>query len=385
MRVGMLIWSYWPAAQGGAERQCRLISPYLTRLGIDVRILTARQSFAHSKQEQDGSVFIERLGGPLLPLLLGLQRPFARSSFWLQLPFTWLARLVFMCALALRMRKQEAALDLLHAHESGWLGALAVRLGSSCKMPVICKIASYPPFPCIGWDVPGAAALRRVQQQGFLLALNTEVQKELLASGCSPERLTVLPNAVQIPQEQARPEESSTVLYVGNFSQGAALKGFDLLLKAWAQVAPALPHCRLVLAGAGDDRPWRAEIDRLGCKDSVDFQGFVADLSPLYRQAALLLLPSRVEGMSNALLEAMSWGLPVIASDIIGNRAVIRPRENGLLVPLDKDSWAEAILQLMKAPELRARWGAAGRCQVKEDFQPELLASRLMQCYRKLL
>jgi glycosyltransferase involved in cell wall biosynthesis len=392
----MLIWSYWPAAQGGAERQCRLISPYLARKGIEVRVLTARLRFSTPSQEQDGAVSLERLGGPWLPLILGAQRlmswPWTRRlqaqpalAFWVHLPFTWLARLVFMLALALRLRKNHPPLDLLHAHESGWLGALAVRLGASFRLPVVCKVATYPPFPCIGWDVPGAAVLRRVQRQGFLLALNTQVQKELLEVGCAPCQVSLLPNAVQVPEEQAQPEQATKVLYVGNLSQGAALKGFDLLFAAWAQVAPLLPQVQLLVAGAGDDRPWRAEVEGLGCKDSVHFQGFVADLSPLYRQAALLILPSRVEGMSNALLEAMSWGLPVLASDIVGNRAVVRSGENGLLVPPQVEALAEALLDLMKSPERRKSMGTAGRQLMQEQFHPELLASRLVQCYTRLV
>lgn len=410
MHVWMLIWSYWPASQGGAERQCRLISPYLVDRGIHLTVVTARLSFLSKAVEKDGTVPVNRIG-LLVPLMFlipnfvgSVIRFFGGSKdrsgkplnvwsdelifkvrFWSSLPFVWLGRLFFMQAFAVKVFRNRKSLDLIHVHETGWLGALAVFLGSMLHIPVVCKEATYPPFPVIGWDVPLSWYLRRVQRNAFYIALNNQVRDEIIDQGCAAERVSVVPNAVRLPTQKAVPEQSKILLYVGNFSQGAFLKGFDVLFTAWAEAVLLIPDCRLVLAGAGENTTWKARVRELGCEASVEFLGFVNEPATLYQDAALLVLPSRVEGMSNALLEALSWGVPVLVSDIPGNRAVVREGRNGMLVPSgDAAALAVAMIHLMQSPGLRTQMGEYGRAMAENDFHADTVSSQLVSLYKRL-
>ena len=195
----------------------------------------------------------------------------------------------------------------------------------------------------------------------------------------------MIPNAVLLPEKLAAPVQSRTILYVGNFSQGGGLKGFDVLFKAWAKVAAQVSDYRLVLAGGGNSDTWKNMVQELGCGGSVEFKGFVSDPACLYREAAMLVLPSRVEGMSNALLEAMSWGLPVVVSDIPGNRAVVCEGQNGIVVPSgDVKALATAIVHLINLPELRAQMGRLGRAMVENNLNVNIVSSQLVSLYKRL-
>jgi glycosyltransferase involved in cell wall biosynthesis len=137
-------------------------------------------------------------------------------------------------------------------------------------------------------------------------------------------------------------------------------KGHDLLLRSFAALPPELEDWRLVIAGEGGERDALEALARsLGVADRVRFPGFVADPRALYREAALFVLASRYEGMSNALLEAMSQGLPAVVTDTCpGSLELVADGESGLVVPgADTAALSGALGRLARAPELRQRLG----------------------------
>jgi len=104
------------------------------------------------------------------------------------------------------------------------------------------------------------------------------------------------------------------------------------------------------------------------------------------QQADLFVLPSRAEGISNALLEAMACGLPVVVSDIPGNVDVIEPGRNGLLFTVDDHgSLASAVTLLLTQRDLRGRLGRAARQTVENRFSLSFIADRLITLYRDLM
>jgi glycosyltransferase involved in cell wall biosynthesis len=103
---------------------------------------------------------------------------------------------------------------------------------------------------------------------------------------------------------------------------------------------------------------------------------------PFYRLAALAALPSRIEGLSQALLEAMALGLPVLASEAGGNSDLVTSGETGLLVPpLDPVAWALALDRVLGDAAFRARIAGAGRTLVRRDFTLERTAERTEAVY----
>lgn len=198
-------------------------------------------------------------------------------------------------------------------------------------------------------------------------------------------KITIIPNGVSIPAQTAAVARNSHFLYIGNFSQTAAHKAFDVLLEAWAMFHQQRPAPRLLLLGGGDASPWQALARQRGCADSVDFLGYQTSLTPFFKQSCCLLLPSRKEGIANALLEAQSWGIPAIVSDIPGNRAVVAHQKNGLIVPVgDSKAFAEAMLHLHDSPELRKEYGAAARKRMEDVFALDKVADQTVALYQRL-
>ena len=132
------------------------------------------------------------------------------------------------------------------------------------------------------------------------------------------------------------------------------------------------PEWKLVIAGEGDDKEkLQEQASALKLMDHIDWVDWTPDIERYYQRAGIFVLPSRYEGTPNALLEAMSFGLPSIVSDgSPGPLEHIVDGENGLVVPVeDEKRLAEAILKLTESEELRNRLGAAARVTMEEFSQ----------------
>ena len=209
---------------------------------------------------------------------------------------------------------------------------------------------------------------------------------DLALNGVPREMIHIIPNGVSIPDDIAPVETNRSVLYVGNFTQGVAHKGFDILIEAWAKVHGKLPWASLIIAGGGDSRHWREMATILGCGDSIRFAGHILDMSSCYLQAGLFVLPSRGEGISNALLEANSFGIPAVASDIPGNREVIIHEQTGLLVPVnDAKALAESIVRLLRDDGSRKHMGQVARSRIIENYSIENVVNRVCALYTYMI
>ena len=136
------------------------------------------------------------------------------------------------------------------------------------------------------------------------------------------------------------------------------------------------------MIGGGESSPWKRFADQLGCNGSILFQGKVADPSSFYFSSSLFILPSRVEGLSNALLEAQSYGLPCVVSDIPANLEVVQDGENGLVVPVgNAELLAIAVIKLLNEPELRSRLGKAARERMVQAYSLAVSSNRLKEIY----
>jgi phosphatidylinositol alpha-1,6-mannosyltransferase len=129
-------------------------------------------------------------------------------------------------------------------------------------------------------------------------------------------------------------------------------KGVHLLLEAMRAVKSRCPTAKLTVVGTGDEEFWLRELARgLEINESVEFLGAVGrDAMPaLYRSADIFALPSDNEGMSNAALEALASGLPLLLTDVGGSSDLVRDGGNGWIIPRgDSDGFAQRIVELVE-------------------------------------
>lgn len=197
--------------------------------------------------------------------------------------------------------------------------------------------------------------------------------------------VSIVPNAVLLADE-ASPNVSPTpspkaVLYVGRLSHE---KGVDVLLDAWTGVLAAHPDARLTIVGDGPERSrLEAQSALRGVREHVQFAGHQADPWPFYAQHALVVLPSRSEGIPNVLLEAIARDLRVVATDAGGIPSVLGSPPAGAIVPAgDVEALRDALATALGGDESEAE--RVARARVRATFSVAARARFLAARYRAL-
>ena len=237
----------------------------------------------------------------------------------------------------------------------------------------------------------------------LVIALSEEWRDRLLRI-CPTARIEVLHNAVMIPdirrplprepgpvpagdslasRSVGGPVGEPTLLFLGHLLRD---KGVYDLVRAFALIAPKFPRARLVLGGIGDleaVKQLTAQLEiapRVSCPGWLDAERKAA----AFAGSLVFLLPSYAEGMPMALLEAMSWGLPVIATPVGGIPQVVEHEVNGLLIaPGDIQACAAQMERLLGDPALRERLGSAARARIAADFSLDDALNRLSAIYQR--
>jgi glycosyltransferase involved in cell wall biosynthesis len=225
-----------------------------------------------------------------------------------------------------------------------------------------------------------------------VIAVSNAVADALGRRGTPRRKLAVIPNGlvterVDRPLAPAEVEEWRARI---RWEPGRRVVGIVSRRKDQAVVLAALTRVqtpvRLVLAGVGQDEALAEAIERVPPRHAVVTLPFAPDVRPLYELLELALLPSRMEGFSQALLEAMALGRPVIASAAAGNLDLITDGVDGHLVaPTDAAAWALAIERVLANPALARRLGEAGRHTARETYALDHTVERTAALYRDVL
>lgn len=282
---------------------------------------------------------------------------------------------------------------LVHIHLSSrasfWRKSVVCALARLARRPYLLHVhgSEFAQF----YEECGPTAkriVRLVLARATLVLALSDGWRSTLESISPAARIEVLRNAVPLPpSDQGRPRAADAPPVVLFFGEIARHKGVLELARAFASTTGALPGVRLVYAGTGRAvEETRALTESLGLGERVQFTGW---LEAQRKRAALagataFVLPSHVEGMPMALLEAMSFGLPVIATSVGGVPEIVTHDVDGLLVPAgDVEALAAAISRVMSEPQLRERLGRAARETVATRFSLDSAVERLLGIYRR--
>ncbi len=211
------------------------------------------------------------------------------------------------------------------------------------------------------------------------------------------EKIIVIPNAIE-PVQPVSPAEAASwrrqmgipteVPLLGIVARLTEQKGISYLLQALTQLTRTnelSPHC--VIVGEGVLRPaLERERDRLGLRQQVHFLGHRRDIPQILSALDLFVLPSLYEGLSLALLEAMSAGVPVVATQVAGSQEIIVNGENGILVPpQDATALAVAISRTLQQPKKTAKMATRGKESILRRFTIDAIARQYEALYARLL
>ena len=353
MRIAIALKTFPPDVIGGMETQTKRMATELHEVGHDVTVFTKRFG---DHDDSDVSYGVVRVWN------------------WQINPFVSdLTFLLFTLLALLRRRNEFDVLQCMMIYPVGFLGYVVNKLTG---LPYFAWIrgGDYYLMNDVSWK---RWMMRRVLEDTLVLAQSPEIRDDVLTDfdDLDPE-IKVLGNAVSIPDETASGEG---VLYVGRL---APKKGLEYLLEAMTEV-----DAHLTIVGDGSERD---RLERLAAELDIDVT-FVGEVAPeavdsYYRDAGVFVLPSlEGEGMPNVVLEAMSWGLPVVATDSGGLPTMIEDGESGFLVPMrDSEAISERIGELLTDTEYRENTGTTARKYVREAHSWKWLVNKLESVYDRL-
>jgi glycosyltransferase involved in cell wall biosynthesis len=180
-------------------------------------------------------------------------------------------------------------------------------------------------------------------------------------------------------------ENQKLVVLVGNMHTD--VKGHPWLITAAPTVLREFPQTQFVFAGDGEARPvFQEQVARLEMQSNFKFLGRRGDIPDVLACCDIAVLPSRAEGLPNAVLEYMAAGLPTIASRVGGNAELIEDGVTGLLFPTENsEALAAALLRLLGDPELAQRMAGSGQKIAVENYSFERLIREVDMLYTELL
>ena len=263
--------------------------------------------------------------------------------------------------LARLLRRERPAALLLHDPHAVSAGLVASRLAGRAALVAVRRVD----FPLRGpFSKAKYAACHRV------IVVSRATFAVVEAGGVRPDRLRLVYEGV--PDRVAAPggREALQALgvppgapVVGNVAALTDHKDHATLVAAMALLRARVPEARLVIAGEGELRPaLEAQARALGLADRVVFAGFRHDLDRLSPAFSVFCLSSRLEGLGTSVLDAMAFGLPVVATAAGGIPEAVEDGVTGRLVPpRDPAALADALAEALRDEERRRAWGAAGR------------------------
>ncbi len=373
----LIINSEYPPIGGGAGNASANIARCLAALNHDVTVLTTRFNDHPKTETCSNGLTIHRVNA--------LRSRQDRSNALEQIAFILSAS--FWTLGWVRRNKPNATLAFFGMPS----GAVAWLLKKIHHIPYIISLR--------GGDVPGfrpydfkimhkliGPILRVIWHDASAVIANSNGLRDLAAAFDPNIEIPIIPNGVDGIQYTSEIHEWAPARI---FSVGRIVhqKGLDLGLRALAQLTDL--DWEWSIAGDGPQLNSLKRLAReLGISERVKFLGWQSgkELSQCYHQANLFLFPSRHEGMPNAVLEAMSSGLPVVATRIAGSEELVVDGVTGLLVNAeDVDSLRDSLRRLIVEEKTRVQMGQASRQRVEKEYSWENAARQYSEILEKMI
>ena len=297
-----------------------------------------------------------------------------------------------------RLRYVPAALSLLRAvaaerfdlvvalmGDAGVVGPLAGRLAGT---PVLVSRRDLGFWRTPAIDVASRRAARLTH--GFLANCDAVARHVVEADGVPPSRVRVVrnghePAAFDVPADDSLRERLSIPAgapIVGCLANVKPLKRQADLLEAAGRLSAKVPDLHVLLLGAGPWEELRAVADRAGVGARLRTLHATGPVVPILKNLAVGALCSETEGLSNAILEYMGSGLPVVATDVGGNPELVRDGENGCLYPVgDVEALAAALSRVLCDPATAAEMGRASRRRFEAEFGAERMVRESVDAF----
>lgn len=366
---GMMVIHQFRPIANGAELQAERLALRLVQRGHPMQVFTELRVPGSLREEDIQGIKIHRMDFKMAyRILTGVENT-----------FQYLA-------------KVRKSYDILHVHQAFGHAVVSIVASKVFKKRCIVKVACagsfgdlqvFSGFPGFKW------ALSVLKHADCIIALSSDVEKELLDWGFSPQQIKRIPNGVDtefFKRERTFPERKpARFILIG---RRTPQKGIDLALQAAQILMNEGLKEEFEIKFYGSDYPeydYRRMAGELGVTPLVEFLQPQDAIRDILHSAHSLILPSRGEGMPNVILEAMSFELAVIASRVSGVVDIVHDNVDGMLIPIeDPQALAAAMKKVITEPEFVSRLGQRARQKVISEFSLESVADKYSDLYEQL-
>jgi glycosyltransferase involved in cell wall biosynthesis len=360
------------AASGGSATACIEMADALARKGHQVDIMTT--DFG-----QTGRSMPQARSEPLACRVLTF--PVAAPRAWKRSP-----------ALAQALRRQIADYDLAVIH-SLYLFHDMVASAEALRSGIPYVVAPHgllDPYirrrSRLKKAVMELAFQNRALRQAAAIHYTSNEERRISQTHAQGAPGFVIPLGVVAPRPVPVSRNPARLLFLSRLHEK---KGLDLLIPAFAQVKAQVPQAELVIAGPDDGAlaATRALVESHGLHQSVSFPGMLrgADKDRAFAEAGIFVLPSYSENFAVALAEAMAAGLPVITTDQVNIHDAVLEANAGVVIPCSVAPLAEAMLRLLRDPELAASMGRNGRSLATTRYDWGKIGTQWEEVCRRLI
>jgi glycosyltransferase involved in cell wall biosynthesis len=393
-RVYIAIAQFLPII-GGAERQALALARSLRQRGYEATVVTIKHARRLPSREWVDGVPTLRVGGWIAgdrDRLPGPLRKIAYAAGVTHVVWTlWWHRRRYDVLSIFQLNLLTLPVTL-----AGLAAGKAIVVSPRCATPVrpveagtdqaLTELSDLEIVRSLGPLYVRGMRAALVRARAVMVVLSTRMMHEMVEHDLALPATVIIPNGVDIcqfaplPSASGSEERQRTVVYVGRLSHQ---KGLDVLLCAWRSVLRDVPEAQLIVIGEGPlEEDLKRQARELGIAESVEFAGRREDIPEQLHRASIAVLPSRYEGLPNAVLEAMASGLACVATRVSGSEDIIRDGETGLLVEPDQPEELAAALRSLLCDPARAQWlGQAAHAAVEHEYSLEQVVSQYTAIY----
>lgn len=369
-------------------------------ISLDDTILTGKLGDNRARHED----YARRVGGPLRIVVCSTMALPELHTDWLHaIPTRSRSRLSYVIdgVQAAHMLLNGDRPDVITTQDALLTGVIGLRLRGALQVPLIVQDhTTIAEGEAWARESLRNRALRRLAR--FVLpkadavrVVNTDERESCIRLGCRSEDVHVIPVATDLARFSARDRSidwharlkiapnQPVALWVG---RPVPFKNLTLLLEAFQIILQAVPNAILILAGDFAGTQYPAQIRDMKLQDAVRLPGRISfeQLPSLYQSANVYVHTSFYEGAPRVQFEAAAAGLPVVSTDVIGPRDIVRNGETGYLTPLQPAPFANAVVPLLRDLDRAHTMGKRAQADVMTRFDPERLRTEWIDLWRQV-
>lgn len=413
----MVIAVFYPYV-GGAEKQAQRLALELLKENMEVTVITGRWDNRLKKCESIKNLMIIRnltnfkfWGKGNIKIETDLFRPYLSADnkrlgyikILFSKIFIRISIYIYQISLFLFLLAYRKNYDVIHVHQvlfPAFISSLCARI---LKKPIIVKVGSSgfnSDINQIKKYTEGRFQLKYILKNiGRLICTTRKMVEEFTGEGMNKDKIILLHNGVEISNFNRNFSHCRNLVYLGRFTR---TKNIETLILAFLRIIrTADQNLKLILIGDGPERGDIVNlIEKSNLGKNIILTGLVEDPSPFLKKSDLFVFPSLMEGLSNSLIEAMSYKLPCIVTNVPGNAEVIGGNypdynikrgnfivtEYGILFnPADVEGLVNSIIFLLKDSNTRKKLGESAYRRVRAEYDIEVIAKKYKKLYEEVL